>query len=212
MANIGRWALRLVALAALIFAGHEVIARVADWFDLAILPHTEDMLHRAILLAVGAYVLLMALPFVPGAEIGLTLLTALGGALAPLVYLATATSLMLAFLVGRLLPPTVLSAGLRAIGLRRAGQFVTETAKLSEEELKARLLAASQSRFASALVNYRYVALALAINTPGNVVLGGGCGLAMMAGLSRLFDPLSFLLTVLIAVLPVPLLFFLGQL
>ena len=212
MAHLGRWAIRLAALAALIFAGHEVIAHVADWFDLAILPHTEDMLHRAILLGVGAYVLLMAVPFVPGAEIGLTLLTALGGALAPLVYLATATSLMLAFLVGRLLPPSVISTGLKAVGLKRAGQFVTETAELSEEEMKARLLSTSQSRFARVLVNYRYVALALAINTPGNVVLGGGGGLAMMAGLSRLFDPLSFLLTVLIAVLPVPLLFYLGQL
>ena len=212
MAHLGRWAIRLAALAALIFAGHEVIAHVADWFDLAILPHTEDMLHRAILLGVGAYVLLMAVPFVPGAEIGLTLLTALGGALAPLVYLATATSLMLAFLVGRLLPPSAISTGLQAVGLKRAGQFITETAELPEEEMKARLLSTSQSRFARVLVNYRYVALALAINTPGNVVLGGGGGLAMMAGLSRLFDPLSFLLTVLIAVLPVPLLFYLGQL
>jgi len=62
------------------------------------------------------------------------------------------------------------------------------------------------------LLRYRYVALAVAINTPGNVILGGGGGLALMAGLSRLFSPLPFLLTVLIAVLPVPLLFFVGHL
>ena len=34
------------------------------------------------------------------------------------------------------------------------------------------------------LLRYRYVALALAFNLPGNAVLGGGGGIAMMAGLS----------------------------
>lgn len=207
-----RWALRIAGLLALILAGHEVIVLVTDWFDLAILPHTEDMLHRAILLGVGLYVVLMAIPFVPGAEIGLTLLTVLGGALAPLIYLATATSLMLAFVIGRVLPPMALAAPLRAIGLRRAAEFVTETAGLTDDALQEKLLAATHSRLVRSLVNYRYIALALAINAPGNVVLGGGGGLALMAGVSRLFDPLSFLLTVLIAVLPVPLLFFIGQL
>ena len=61
------------------------------------------------------------------------------------------------------------------------------------------------------LLLYRYLALALAINMPGNIVLGGGGGIAMMAGLSRMFDPLPFLLTVLIAVLPIPLIFFVGM-
>ncbi|MCO6746545.1 hypothetical protein KQH42_30565, partial [Streptomyces sp. CHA1] len=50
-----------------------------------------------------------------------------------------------------------------------------------------------------------YVALALAVNTPGNSIIGGGGGIMMMAGLSGIFSPLATFLTVTIAVSPVPL-------
>lgn len=178
---------------------------------MSLLPHTEDILHRAVITGTAAYVVLMAIPFVPGAEIGLTLLTALGGAIAPLVYLATAASLMIAYLIGRLLPPTLLQRGLSSLGLARAALFVEEAAAMTDEDLQQSIASASGPKFLKALLRYRYIALALAVNTPGNVVLGGGGGIAMMAGLSRLFDPLPFLLTVLIAVLPVPLMFYVGQ-
>jgi hypothetical protein len=179
---------------------------------MTLLPHTEDMLHRVIVLGTAAYIILMAIPFVPGAEIGLTLLTVLGGAIAPLVYLATVTSLMIAYMVGRLMPPTYLQKALLSIGLTRAAHFVEEAAAMTDEQLREKLTSSSGPKFLNALLRHRYVALALAVNTPGNVVLGGGGGIAMMAGLSRLFDPLPFLLTVLIAVLPIPLLFFVGRL
>jgi hypothetical protein len=41
------------------------------------------------MVAIGIYVCLMMLPFVPGAEIGLGLMTMLGPSIAPLVYFAT---------------------------------------------------------------------------------------------------------------------------
>lgn len=56
---------------------------------------------------------------------------------------------------------------------------------------------------------YRYVALALLINTPGNAMVGGGGGLSFAAGLSDVFTLPKFLLTISIAVLPVPLAVFL---
>lgn len=206
-----RWASRIALLLALLFLGNRVFTSVADWFGMTLVPESGDLMYGAILLALAAYVLLTAIPFVPGVEIGLTMMMALGGAYAPVVYLATAVSLTLAYLVGRLIPPATLSRGLLAIGLKRAAAFVTETAGMSDQELRERLLSASTSRVAQGILRYRYVALALAINAPGNVVLGGGGGLAMMAGLSRLFAPLPFFLTVLVAILPVPLLFFLGH-
>lgn len=209
-AQLAKWALRAAVLAALILGGHELITLVANWLDLTIMPHTEDMLHRAILIGTAAYVGLMALPFVPGAEIGLTLMTALGGTLAPLVYLATTLSLTLAYLIGRLLPPRVLCAALTGLGLTRAAAFVDRAAHMSEEDLRAHLAGPSTPRALRGVVQHRYVALALLINLPGNVVLGGGGGIALMAGLSRLFHPIPYLLTVLIAVLPVPLLFYAG--
>ncbi|GGE48095.1 hypothetical protein [Actibacterium pelagium] len=210
MAKLTRWLLRAAALVALIYAGHTVIEIVVPWFDMTLLPETEELMHRAIVVAIGLFMILMAIPFVPGAEIGLTLLTVVGGTLAPLIYLATATSLTFAFLVGRLLPPGVLHKGLNALGLHRAASLVAEAAALSEAELHEKLIAGVTSPWARNLLRHRYVALALIINLPGNMVLGGGGGISMIAGLSRMFHPLPFVLTVLIAVLPVPLIFYVG--
>ncbi|PUB11023.1 hypothetical protein [Yoonia sediminilitoris] len=212
MATIIRGLLRVAALLALIFFGHEVIAVVSSWLEIKLMPHTEDMLHRSIVAGTIVYVVLMAIPFVPGAEIGLTLLTALGGALAPLVYLATAVSLMTAYLVGRLMPASVLQRGLSAVGLARMAALVGEAATLTDADLQQRLATMTASPFLKSLLRYRYIALALAVNMPGNIVIGGGGGIALMAGLSRMFTPVSFLLTILIAVLPVPLLFYVSAL
>ncbi|MGB3315212.1 MAG: hypothetical protein WBB85_12430, partial [Albidovulum sp.] len=54
-----------------------------------------------------------------------------------------------------------------------------------------------------------YVLLALLINLPGNSLLGGGGGILLLAGMSRLFSPLATLATVAIAVAPVPILVYL---
>jgi hypothetical protein len=77
---------------------------------------------------------------------------------------------------------------------------------MTDDELQAKLQSLSGGKL-RVLLRYRYLALALAVNLPGNVILCGGGGIALMAGLSRLFDPLPFLLTILLAVLPVPMFF-----
>jgi hypothetical protein len=46
----------------------------------------------------------------------------------------------------------------------------------------------------------------VALNLPGNTLLGGGGGIALMAGLSGLYPMPAYLTTVAIAVAPVPLL------
>lgn len=211
MARLTRWLVRAAILILVIVLAHKMIDHVVSWLSLTLLPHTEEMMHRAILVATGLYVILMAIPFVPGAEIGLALLTAVGGSLAPMIYLATATSLTMAYLIGRLLPERYLLAGLNTLGLTRAAALVEETAGMSDADLQEKLLAGVTSKWARGVLRHRYIALLLVINLPGNVIIGGGGGIAMVAGLSRLFDPLPFILTVLIAVLPVPLMFFIGM-
>jgi hypothetical protein len=47
--------------------------------------------------------------------------------------------------------------------------------------------------------------MAVAVNTPGNSIIGGGGGIMIIAGLSGIFTPLSTFLTVILAVSPVPL-------
>lgn len=212
MASLTRWFVFALLLLFLIVSGHQIVGTVGAWLNLTLLPHTEDMLHLAIIVGTTAYMVLLAIPFVPAAEIGLLLLTVLGGAIAPLIYLATAASFMIAYLIGRLLPPSLLQRGFSSLGLHRAAEFVDESASMTAEDYHKKLASASIPTPLRVLLRYRYLALVLAINMPGNAVFGGGGGIAMMAGLSRQFDPLPFLLTILIAVLPVPLLFYIGRL
>ena len=61
------------------------------------------------------------------------------------------------------------------------------------------LLEGQSKRALSLALRYRYVALALAVNTPGNSVIGGGGGIMIMAGLSGIFSPLSTFATVALA-------------
>jgi hypothetical protein len=57
---------------------------------------------------------------------------------------------------------------------------------------------------------HRYLALAICLNVPGNAVVGGGGGLALLCGLSRQFDGRRFALTIALAVSPLPLLILTG--
>jgi hypothetical protein len=62
----------------------------------------------------------------------------------------------------------------------------------------------------SFLSKYRYLTIALLFNLPGNYLIGGGGGISLACGISRRFSWKWFLLTVVLAVSPVPLLAFLG--
>jgi hypothetical protein len=160
-------------------------------------------------LAVGIYVVVLALPFVPAAECGMLVLVLFGAEAAPLVYLGTVAGLLLAFGIGRLVPAPRVAWLLRRIWLERAAVFVEETASLSPQDRIDRIVATRAKISGAWLLRNRYVALMLAINLPGSFLIGGGGGIAMAAGMSRLFAPLPFVLAVCVAVVPVPLLFFL---
>jgi hypothetical protein len=54
------------------------------------------------------------------------------------------------------------------------------------------------------LVRHRFIALAIVLNIPGNIIIGGGGGIAMIAGMSGLYSLPRYLLTVAIAVAPIP--------
>ena len=54
------------------------------------------------------------------------------------------------------------------------------------------------------LLRHRYFVFGVAINTPGNMLIGGAGGIAMVSGISRLFNFGTFVLAVMIAVSPLP--------
>ena len=173
--------------------------------DLQIMPENEQDVHKAIMVGTVAFVGLLAMPFVPGAEIGLAMLTAFGAAIAPLVYVATVLALCLSYTIGRVLPTTALVRFLYSIRMHRAADLVARAAPLSHDERIAMLLDGAPPRIVALALRRRYVALALALNIPGNALIGGGGGIALLAGLSGLFAPVPTVLAFAIAVSPVPL-------
>jgi len=67
-------------------------------------PEHENLMVTMLWFAVVVYVIWMAMPFVPGIELGLALMVMLGAKGVVLVYLCTLLSLSLSFAVGRLIP------------------------------------------------------------------------------------------------------------
>ncbi|WP_413717310.1 hypothetical protein [Silicimonas sp. MF1-12-2] len=198
-------ALRVAVLLALVVAATWASHMVRDALDLQITPSNEQQVHRVVILGSIAYVGLLALPFVPGAEIGLAMLTAFGASIAPLVYCATVLAMLLSYLVGLLLPVTVLVRMLTLFRLRKAADLVSRAARLPRQARVEVLLEGAPPRVVTLALRHRYVALALAVNTPGNAVIGGGGGIMLLAGLSGIFAPLPTALSIMIAVSPVPL-------
>ena len=196
---------RIATLLVLVVAATWTTHLVREALDLQIMPENEQMVHRAIMLGSVAYIGLLAMPFVPGAEIGLAMLTAFGADIAPLIYSATVLAMLLAYTVGRLVPVGVLATMLSFLRMHKAADLISRTALLSQEARIAVLLDGAPPGVIALALRHRYIALALAVNIPGNVVIGGGGGIMMLAGMSGIFTPLPTALSIMLAVSPVPL-------
>ncbi len=151
------------------------------------------------------YAILLAIPFIPGVEIGIAILVLEGADAAPMVYLATVMGLLLAFSIGQYAPLKRLIRLCKDLHLDRLSKLF----KRIEETPREDRLDAMHNKLPRWLVpllcDYRYITLALVINAPGNIALGGGGGIMMAGGFSRLFQTRFVILTVVLATLPVPL-------
>lgn len=200
-----RLALRLALIAGIAIA----VSYGLDWAMSSTDTVAEDiatgMMIGTIALFLIVYALLISVPFVPGIEIGIALLVLQGDVVAPYVFLATVAGLSLAFLAGHVLPDRWLAATLADLRLRRASRFVLRMGSLDRLE-RLKTLETSLPRWLAPLaLRGRYLLLALLLNLPGNGLIGGGGGIALVAGLSGVFAPGWTLLTIALAVAPVPL-------
>jgi hypothetical protein len=93
-------ALRVVVLLAIVVLATWAAHLLKDALNLTIMPGNEQRVHRILMVGLVAYIGLLAIPFVPGAEIGIAMLTAFGAAIAPLVYVATVCAMMLCLYAG----------------------------------------------------------------------------------------------------------------
>lgn len=196
-----RVGLRLALVAAVVAALHWLLGWVETEAANGRLELAVPLVTGAILLL---YALLLAVPFVPGVEIAVSLLLLRGAEVAPFVWAATTGGLALAFLAGRHVPPRALAETLNDLRLRRAARLMLRVSALSRAERLDLLRDRLPARAGPLLLRARYLALAALINLPGNVVLGGGGGLALVAGLSGVFRTAPTLATIALAALPVP--------
>lgn len=200
-----RGLLKLLVLLLLIVFGNLLTGWFVELLDFEMRVSTEPAIHRIIMASAAALVVLLAIPFVPGVELGMALLFMLGPKIAPLVYGCTFLALCLSFLIGRLIPERLLINFLRELRLKRAAALLARFEHLDGGERLSEMVKVAPRRLVPFLLRYRYVALLVVINLPGNIVLGGGGGIALTAGLSRIFAPQWFLVTVALAIAPIPL-------
>ena len=203
--SVPRLILRLAIIAALVWGGLSLFnwlqAHIADLEDAA----RARALTTLVIVSVIAYALIIAVPFVPAIEIAIALMVMEGPIIAPFVWLATVLGLLIAFGVGRWVSLDWLHGFFRDLHMRRACEMVS---RIKTEAPEARLAGLSDRLprwLAPLATRFRYGMLAALLNIPGNVALGGGGGILMMAGISRLFTPLWTVMTIAIATAPVPL-------
>lgn len=203
-----RW--RLLFRVALIIAFVVCVNLFSRWLghqlETEVGSGNDHMIHGIIIISLIVYTVFIAIPFVPSVEVGWGLMLLLGADLAPLVYLFTVVGLGTSYIVGRLIPDSRLQAFLEELSLTRAGRLVGKLKTLDTEQRLVLLLARAPAKFIPTLVRHRYLAVAVALNIPGNTVIGGGGGISLVAGMSRLFGFCRFVLTLAVAVAPVPLL------
>ena len=204
--NVLRTAVKLAVLVGLLiaakYAGDLLLERLKPEY---LTPSTEPAIHRLVMVTVATYIVLMMMPFVPGAEIGLAMMMMFGPKIAPLVYGSTVLALTLSFMVGRLVPQDAVVGLFEVLHLRRAAALLRTIGPMDTDERIRFLLRGRSSRIAPILLRHRYIALIVLINLPGNALIGGGGGISLISGFSRIFSFPGFLLAVALAVLPVPL-------
>lgn len=192
---------RLMLIAALAVALHHVFVRAESWIQQNEYVWATPGLMFAVLVI---YAVLIAIPFVPGVEIGISILAAGGADMALLVWLATASGLTLAYMVGRAVPLTWLHRFFLDMHMVRVADMIATFEALTPERRAAYLHGLLPKRYCGWIVKYRYPTFAVLINLPGNSVIGGGGGISMISGLSGVFRPALTLLTITAATAPVP--------
>jgi len=185
---------------------------VVEQINFQFWPEHERLMITALWFAIVFYILWMALPFVPGIELGLALMVLLGTRGVVLVYLCTLLSLSLSFTIGRLIPLNSFARFLGWLHLYKARDLILQLEPLNSEEKLDFLLRSAPSRVIPFLVKHRYLMIAIALNLPGNALIGGGGGIGLISGMSRLYPFPKYILLVSLAIMPLPLLLLAGKL
>ena len=182
---------------------------MASQVNLQIIPNRGPMLDAMLLLAMVAYILLMAIPFMPAIEVGLGLMLFMGSTGAVLAYLCTLIALSISFFIGRVVPPHLVCSFFRWLHLYKACELIAELEPLSHRERLDLLHAKAPSKLTPFLIRHRYLAIAIALNLPGNALIGGGGGIGLITGMSMIVRFRTYVTVLALAIAPLPLSFLL---
>lgn len=195
----------LLGIIGLYLIGRVVAEVFVERFGFHLSVVTEPMMHRLIMTAASAYIVLMAIPFMPGVEIGITMIVFFGSSICFLIYICTVFALTLSYLAGRLVPARFWEIAFKFLGMNRAQKLVQQIAPLPADARFALLAEKAPQQIIPFLLRHRFIALAVMINLPGNILIGGGGGIGLIAGATGIFPFWKYLLTIAVAVSPVPL-------
>ncbi|MEM8872482.1 MAG: hypothetical protein AAGE38_18925 [Pseudomonadota bacterium] len=198
--------IRVVAVLVLILLLNRLVSPYLIGLEDLLSPENAVAFQRGLVLTCVLYALLLAVPFVPGVEIGVGLLTMFGANAAPHVYFATLGGLTLAYSVGRLVPLRLQARIALSLRMRRTAALILSLEHLPHAARVAAIMDHAPTRWIPFLLRHRLIAMAVLLNTPGNAIIGGGGGIALVAGISRLISPLAFVAVAGLAVAPVPIL------
>jgi len=197
---IFRWGLLIAVIVGIHFT-------VSSILTVYITPLTseEAMLSGVMMISLLLlYVVLLAIPFVPGVEIGISLLIMHGSEAAPFVYGATLSGLLLSYALGIAFSDKLPCWFLETLGFHRACVFIEKMKVLSPADRLKILESSLPGWVGHWVLKKRYLLLAVLLNLPGNSLIGGGGGIAMISGLSRLFSVRWVIVTLALATAPIP--------
>lgn len=193
---------------AMFLGGHSAVEWIQGIAEKARTPET--------LIVLGViYTILLAIPGVPGLEVGLVMMLVFGELGIIAVWVCTVSGLNISFYAGRKIPRAKLERWLKpkdipdselpafAIGKDDTMTLVLERNKLGRKILKWTGPPGGWRR---------YLLIGILLNMPGNFIIGGGGGIGLFSGTSDDIKWRGYLLTVALAAAVIPLLFYFGLL
>ena len=168
----------------------------------------ENLGWKTVLIVGVIYAILLSMPFFHGVELAWLVILIFGKEAIIVFYLFTIIGLCWSFAVGRWLEGSWLTAryDLKNLNLRFSRRIDSLSQKINGVAI-FKIARPSSKKF---LFHSRYVILAILVNIPGNAIIGGGGGIALLCGMNRSFSLRGFIITIALAVSPVPILLFLG--
>ncbi|MBT3226180.1 MAG: hypothetical protein HN580_15555 [Deltaproteobacteria bacterium] len=183
------------------------------------LYHTGDMKElmvwlkgnfgwKAALIAGVVYIFLLSIPFFPGVELAWLVIMIFGKEAVVMIFFFTICGLSLSFAIGRWFEKSWVTSGLDIRSLEKRFYERIEKIKARIKKQLPEMFLSKTSRHL--LPNSRYIILAILINLPGNTIIGGGGGIALLCGMNRSFSWKGFIVTIALAISPLPILLFMG--